>query len=171
MESHGFFKSGKITLLGFILFSLIVIWTVNAYYLEERNFEKQELDIQKGKEIMSDLNELNSIFLNMQVNLHTQKEWLENNISEDSEKNEGEFLNQILYLSAQNVSILDENQINKPESIGNVIVYGDASTAEGSLKKELNALEDFFLLEQILNQRLDFEMKNIYYSRNKYVTY
>ncbi|PKM94040.1 MAG: hypothetical protein CVU84_11260 [Firmicutes bacterium HGW-Firmicutes-1] len=170
MESIGYEKSGKITLVGFVIFSLIVIWLVNVYFIGERDYLQRETDMQMSKEILLDSQKTDQVLINMHQNLLVQKEWLKKIIRSKS-NNENYFLSQTVYLEDKDVTIINEAQITDATEVGNVIIYGKQSEYNAQLMNELNQLDDYFKLEKVLYSNIDFPMNSIYYSKNKYVTY
>ncbi|PKM50900.1 MAG: hypothetical protein CVV02_09280 [Firmicutes bacterium HGW-Firmicutes-7] len=170
MDSVGYEKAGRVTLIGFVIFSLIVIWLVNVYLIGESEYIQRETNMQMSKEILLDTNETDKVLISMQQNLLIQKEWLKNILLSKTTSSK-ELLPQTIYLENDNVSIINESTIADITEVGNVIIYGNQSQYTPQLINELNQLDGYFKLEKILNSNMSFEMNSIYYSKNKYVTY
>ncbi len=171
MDTKGYSKSGKVLLLGFVLFSLIIMWGVNSYFIEERKYIKREMELEAGKAVFSDTNAVNKILDDMHLNLLLQKKTLEEYLSNKELNSEDNIMKNSIYLEKENVSILDEAKLEKKDDIGNVLMYGKWDSASSDLKKEITGIFSFFKMQNIIQRELAEEINTVYYSKNKYVTY
>lgn len=171
MESMRYQKTGIITLFGFIIFSLIVIWLVNVYLTGEKDYKQREIDMQLTKEILLDSEKVNQVLSNMQKNLIIQRNWLEETLKNQTVNPNNFILSKTIYLKGENVSIIDESKIKDTSDYGNLILYGETNKLKPEVQNEINLLGEFFKLEKILQNQLSFDMNSIYYSKNNYVTY
>lgn len=169
METFGYGKSEKITLVGFVIFSLVVIWLVNVHYNGEKNYKQSAMDIKMDKEILMESQSIDEILKAMHNNLMVQKEWLKKLFSEENGQ-ESDLISLMTYIPNDQVSIINSNAIND-KKIGNIILKGNYQSTNSAIKTEINKLDDFFKLENILDEQMNFEMSSIYYSNNQYVTY
>lgn len=171
MESKRYQKTGIITLFGFIIFSLIVIWLVNVYFIGEKDYKKREIDMQLSKEILLNSKAIDKVLTSMQRNLRMQRDWLEKTFENREMNLNRNLLSKTIYLEEENITIIDENKIQDISDYGNLIIQGKASILNQEIQNEINILSEFFKLENILHNQLDFDMNYIYYSTNDYVTY
>lgn len=169
MDSVGYGKTGRITLVGFLIFSLLVIWVVNTYFVEEKKFLQREVDTQMSKNILLDTYNTNQILIDMEKSLSLQKEWLKSLLSAEKETNNTNL--PITYLNNENVSIIDADKLENPFDIGSIIINGNWSELDSDIKLEINHMSELFKLEKVLNEKMDFPMNSIYYSKNNYVTF
>lgn len=170
MESMGYEKAGRITLIGFVIFSLLVIWVVNSYFTKEKEFLQREVDMEMTKSVLLDTYSTNQVLNDMHESMITQREYIKHILSNKAQSIEGD-LPALTYLNNENVSILDESKVYDQSEVGNIILYGDWAYLDSNIKTEINQMSNLFELEKILNKQINFEMNSIYYSKNKYVTF
>lgn len=169
MDSIGYGKTGRVTLVGFVIFSLLIIWVVNAYFVEEKKFLQREVDTQMSKSILLDTYNTNQILIDMKKSLSLQREWLIQLLSSDKET---EIINlPITYLNTEQVSVLEGSKYEDSSDIGNIVINGNWNFLDSKLKSEVSYMSELFKLQKTLNQNIDFPMNSIYYSKNNYVTF
>lgn len=171
MESYSYEKSGRITLIGFVIFSLVVIWLVNVYFEGEKDYKQETIDVQMSKGILLESKRIDDIFGSMHQNLYTQKEWLKRVLTEEPTRKGLKLFSGLIYLQEEDVSIIDDKLVGNSKEIGNIILRGDKEQTHYDVRFEINKLSDFFQIEKILYEQLSYEMNMIYYSKNQYVTY
>lgn len=171
MESKVYEKMGKVILVGFIIFSMLVIWLVNVYFSEENKYRQREVDTIMSKAILQDTYHTNKILEDMEKNLIIQKDLLQEIVSEQNMKLSNTSLLPIVYLPQENVSILDESRIASSEKIGNIIIKGNWNELDGSVKAEINQMTLLFQIQSILNKSDNTLMNSAYYSKDGYVLF
>lgn len=169
MESLRYEKTGRIILIGFIIFSMLVIWVVNAYFVEEKTYLQREVDMEMSKAILLDTYNTNQILIDMNKNLVIQKEWLKYLLSTE-QPGDIAFPN-LDYLEKEDVSILLKTEDENPLEAGNLIINGNWNNMNSNKVSEINKMSDLFKIQMILNQQISFAMNSIYYSKNEYVTF
>lgn len=171
MDKFSYEKSGRITLIGFVIFSLVVIWLVNVYFEGEKDYKQETIDVQMSKGILLESKQIDDIFGSMHQNLYTQKEWLKRVLTEEPTRKGLKLFSGLIYLQEEDVSIIDDALVGNSKEIGNIILRGDKEQTNYDVRFEINKLSDFFQIERILYEQLSYEMNTIYYSKNQYVTY
>jgi diguanylate cyclase (GGDEF)-like protein len=170
MKSLGYEKVVKMSLIGFVILAIIVLIMFNVYMNKEKEFAMQDVDINLSQSILNNNNNIAMKINEIYNQTYLKANWLENIFNNQLDMN-GDILDYIKYNESNDISYIDRNALNTNQTFGNIIIQGDINDKDEKIKYQINDMNNFFTMENILTELNIFEVSSIYYSQNGYVAY
>ncbi|MDA3847000.1 MAG: GGDEF domain-containing protein [Vallitaleaceae bacterium] len=168
MKSLGYEKVIKVSLGGFMVLSIMILVVVNLYFTESYTYDASKQDITYSRQLLTATNEMNQGMSLFETSLTYQAQTLQSVFNSD-DMVDTSITDQLIYSDEDRVSITDNTFGGDPNANGTVVLKGRKEDTGEAQLLQINKLENFFKINQVLFNQDNMAYPSIYYSVDNYL--